>query len=535
MDFVTLGVASSIVEKLKSRGLTEATPIQEEAFPLLISGKALRILSKTGTGKTFAYVIPLVQKYLLNEAQNDLAENTQLKILVVVPTRELAFQVASSFEELGFAKKIAVVVGGENEGEQIKNWKHSAVAIATPGRLLDLLDRRAVDTSTLQSLVFDEADRLIDMGFIDDIRRIYARLPKGLHVLFASATMNLAVDEIGYEFGLELHRAGVESDELTAENLDHKIAYVGDQEKFHAVAHYVSEHAESRGIIFSNYRERAHDIAKRLSGLGWTAEALSAQLNQDQRNRIIESYRNGRTKVLVASDLASRGLDFLDIDYVINYDLPEDPSVYVHRVGRTARAGKKGEAVSLIGFNDSFQLEKLESFLGAKIEKYEFAIEKFTGAFPRKPRVAGDPPEMIREPRSHSPQTRGPDGPRPKSFESKPKPSGQNQQNSSQPRPSFVLKDYVPKDHSKPRQKYEPKTEAKVEVKATQLTLIQKFLKFFGLEKKTKTLAKDSASSGEQSRNRPRGHSHNSRPGNQSGGRSGRHSNRKSNNRSRPR
>lgn len=378
MDFSTLGLSAPLAARLAERGIQSPTEIQKEAFPLIVSGKSVLGFSKTGSGKTFAYMMPLVEEILRAN------ETSRSKILVLVPTRELATQVSTSLELLtGGEFKSVVVVGGEAEDRQVRAGQNADWIIATPGRLLDLIERKLIDPAPLKAIVFDEADRLLDMGFLPDIRRLFGKLPKPSQMCFFSATLHFGVDELSYEFGAECERIGQEPEEATVEGLDHRVAFVGDHEKFHALVHFLNENPGGRGIVFSNYRERAHDIAYRLKGLGIPAAPLTAQLSQGQRTAIMQDFRDRKIPVLLGSDLAARGLDVEGLDFVVNFDLPEDPPTYIHRVGRTARAGRSGKALSLVGFEDAFRLEKLESFLGKPIERETFALEKLQGTLPR--------------------------------------------------------------------------------------------------------------------------------------------------------
>jgi superfamily II DNA/RNA helicase len=378
MDFRTLGLSTPLAERLEAKSIKAPTEIQQEAFPLLVEGKSVLGFSKTGSGKTYAYMLPLVEAVVRDGV------SPRQKILVLVPTRELATQVATSLEVLtGGEFKSVVIVGGEAEDRQIAAGRDADWIIATPGRLMDLLERRLINLSPLKAVVFDEADRLLDMGFLPDIRRLFSMLPPPPQMCFFSATLHFGVDELSYEFGADCVRIGQEPEEATVEGLDHRVCFVGDHEKFHALAHFLKENEEGRGIVFSNYRERAHEIASRLKGLGVPAAALTAQLSQGQRTSIMQDFRDRKIPVLVASDLAARGLDVEALDFVVNNDLPEDPPTYVHRVGRTARAGRSGKALSLVGFGDAFRLEKLEGFLGKPIERQTFDIDKLTGPLPR--------------------------------------------------------------------------------------------------------------------------------------------------------
>ena len=389
MNFVDLGLAPEFVERLQKKGISTPSPIQAEVFPAIVDGKSVLGFAKTGTGKTFAYVLPLIQRMHSQVLGNAEFAKPGIRTIVLVPTRELATQVFRDLELItGSEATGVVIVGGESDEDQIRRSNQASWIIATPGRLLDLLRRRAVDVSRVHALVFDEADRLLDMGFVDDMRAIVKFLPKeqaqSLQMLFFSATMHFGIDEMAYEFGAnEVLRFGKETDELTVEGLDHRISFVGDQEKLHALAHLVFEQGTGRGIVFSNYRERAHEVAYRLKTLGCEAEVLTAQLTQAARTKIMERFREGKTRILVASDLAARGLDIFDIDFVVNLDLPEDPATYVHRVGRTARAGRKGVAYSFVGFEDAFRLERLEKFLGKSIVRHPFPVEQLQGTLPR--------------------------------------------------------------------------------------------------------------------------------------------------------
>jgi superfamily II DNA/RNA helicase len=296
----------------------------------------------------------------------------------LVPTRELAHQVQESLEYLFQVQpqKSVVVIGGESEEAQLRGAKGAQWLIATPGRLLDLVQRRLLDLSYVQTLVFDEADRILDMGFIDDVRALLKFMPKPApQMLFFSATLHFGIEELAYEFGVNFQKIGVATDELTVEGLDHQVVFIGDEEKYRLLCFFLHERKGKRGIVFSNYRDRAHELSYSLRKLGAPVEGLSAQLNQSQRSRIMEEFRQGKVEVLVASDLAARGLDVQDLDFVVNFDLPEDPATYVHRVGRTARAGKSGLALSFVGFNDSFRLEGLEKFLAKKINRFDFDPE----------------------------------------------------------------------------------------------------------------------------------------------------------------
>lgn len=381
MTFRELGLSTLFADNLERVNIREPTPIQAEVFSPIVDGQSAVGLSKTGTGKTLAYLLPMIERLSRHPLEG---ETPALRGVVLVPTRELATQVSRDLDTVtSGGQKGVIVVGGESEDHQVRDAKLATWVIATPGRLLDLLQRRQLDVSRVQTVVFDEADRLLDMGFIDDIRSIMKLLPKAPQMLFFSATVHFGVDEMAYEFGAECVRFGRESDEVTVEGLDHRVSFVGDDEKFHALVWFIAEQKGARGMIFSNYRDRAHELCSRLRGLGCNADSLTAQLSQNARSKIMDAFREGKTRVLLGSDLAARGLDVFDVDFVVNFDLPEDPAIYVHRVGRTARAGRKGTALSFVGFEDSFRLEKLERFLGKPVERFQFPVEALQGRLHR--------------------------------------------------------------------------------------------------------------------------------------------------------
>jgi ATP-dependent RNA helicase RhlE len=384
--FEQIGLSKKIVDNLKKKGIESPTPIQETVFQPILEKKSIVGFSKTGTGKTFAYVLPLIERLERSQVSESHQNISGIPYLVIVPTRELSHQVVQDISLISNNESIVVsIVGGESEEKQVEKLKTAKWVVATPGRLLDLLKRRILNLNSVQTLVFDEADRLLDMGFQDDMRDILTYVPKGkAQLLFFTATVHLGIEEMAYESGIhDLIRLGTETDQKTVEGLDHRVAFVGEEEKFFALAHWIKSHEGKRGLVFSNFRDKATHVAGRLKGLGCRCESLTAQLSQIQRTTIMAQFKSQEISVLIASDLAARGIDVFDLDFVVNYDLPEDPATYVHRVGRTARAGKKGQAISFVGFEDSFRLDKIEKFLGQTIARFQFESSQLSGRMPR--------------------------------------------------------------------------------------------------------------------------------------------------------
>jgi superfamily II DNA/RNA helicase len=413
MTFTELGTSPALTAILKARGIESPTEVQKLVFTPIVEGKSVLGLSKTGSGKTLAYLLPLVQGLLADLDQKKPAEASaddvavqndaeKSRVLILCPTRELAHQIHSELQLLMPERTGAslLIVGGDSEQEQRDGFRQSLFVVATPGRLLDLIKNAGMPLGSFQRVVLDEADRLLDMGFQEDIRDILTRIPKGFQLVCLSATLHLGVEELIYEMGVDFVRVKASSDaDLTVEGLDHRVVFVGDQEKFHFLANFLKDRQDQRGIIFSNFREAAHRISKRLEGLGYRAEALSAQLSQPQRRKIMEEFRAERLDILVASDVAARGLDVDALDYVVNFELPDDSSTYVHRVGRTARAGRQGVAVSMVGFEDSYRLEKLESYLKMPILRMTVDTSWLQGSLPRGKHVA--PSRNAQQPRQH--------------------------------------------------------------------------------------------------------------------------------------
>lgn len=378
VEFADFDLTPHLFKRLSERGFKSATSIQSECFEMVKQGASVLGCSKTGSGKTLAYVLPLLTRHSRQEATRRVEG---ILYWVMVPTRELAAQVFGELKDfLEDPSDVACFVGGESEESQLSSASKAQWVVATPGRLLDFLKRDCLKCAENPVVVFDEADRLLDMGFIDDMRAILKMLSRPSQLLFFSATVNLGVEELAYEFGAgELLRVGQSQDEVNLDLLRNTVAFVGEDEKFHALVSFLKSQENARGIVFSNYREKAGMIARRLHGLGLKSEALTAQLAQNQRTRIMQEFREQRIRVLVASDLAARGIDVVDLDFVVNFDLPEDPATYVHRVGRTARAGRSGIALSLVGFDDAFHFERLEKFLNRKMDRVVFDEQQLKG------------------------------------------------------------------------------------------------------------------------------------------------------------
>lgn len=362
MSFSTFNLHPKLLSNIEGLGFTIPTEIQQEVIPEAIAGKDISGLSRTGTGKTCAFLIPTLHR-LANSNPESLA-------LCLAPTRELALQIVTEANKLstGLAIDSVCLVGGMPATKQIELIQKGArLLVGTPGRIIDLMKERVFNPQHIQFLVFDEADRMFDMGFIDDMRFIMRKIPENRQILLFSATMNFSVLNMMYEFGSDPVEFNISRDQITAEGIQQKIFHVGHNEKKSALL-AICRKIETGGIIvFVNYKEQVYFIANLLAANNIPAKAISSLLRQDRRNQIINNFRSGKFQALVATDVASRGLDIDDVSLVVNYHLPEEAANYVHRIGRTARAGKSGLAVSIAGPEDAYNQLRIEEFLGYKI------------------------------------------------------------------------------------------------------------------------------------------------------------------------
>lgn len=376
MDFKSLGLHEALLENLEKLGFKEPTPIQQEAIPVILEKKDVAGLAQTGTGKTAAFVLPTIHRILdsIVEPQGPAAFEewgAQSFCLILVPTRELAEQVNQNIESLSCDGKIqsAVIIGGKEYEEQIRRISEGVdFIVATPGRLIDLYKEKKVDLNLVRSVIFDEADRMFDMGFKDDMVYLLQRVPADRQLLMFSATMNFDVLNVAYEFGSEPVEVNIDKDQARAENVDDEIFHVGQDEKPQFLLSILKKVNPSQGIIFSNFKRNIPKIEKFLIDNGYKTQGISSSLNQNQRHRVMEKFKEGQIQVLIATDVAARGLDIKGVDLVINFEMPDDPENYVHRIGRTGRAGEKGLAYSLVSDRDVMALNRVEDYVGNKMQ-----------------------------------------------------------------------------------------------------------------------------------------------------------------------
>jgi ATP-dependent RNA helicase RhlE len=372
-DFESLGVGGTFRRALRDKGYTQPTPIQTQAIPQLLRGKDLLGIAQTGTGKTAAFALPMLQRL---DEENTPPKPRRPRALVLAPTRELALQIHEELTSLGRYTKMrhAFIIGGVSQNPQVKGLAQGLdVLVATPGRLLDLAAQRHVDLSEVSVLVLDEADRLLDMGFVRDVKRIVAQTPKSRQSLLFSATMPKEVAALARELLKDPIRVDVSPKQVTVKEIDQRVVMVGNGEKQRMLEHLLRDDEVSRAIVFTRTKHGANKVARKLENAGIGAEAIHGNKSQNARQRALRNFKNGDAWVLVATDIAARGIDIDAVSHVFNYELPHEPESYVHRIGRTARAGATGAAWSLVDPSERSRLRAVERLI--KLSPAEVPVE----------------------------------------------------------------------------------------------------------------------------------------------------------------
>lgn len=376
-SFRSLGLSDKIIRVLKERGFTRPTTIQERVIPLLMEGrKDIVARSQTGTGKTAAFALPIIEK------TEEYGENIQA--IILTPTRELALQVSKEFESLKGDKKIKIlpVYGGTSIGIQLRKLeKHIDIIVGTPGRIIDLQKRKAMDISRIKYAVLDEADEMLNMGFIEDIRKILQGTPEERTTLMFSATIPEEIMHIAQRYMKKYELIKTEKLRITD---DVKQVYyeIEPKDRIEGLKRVLDYYPDFHGIIFCNTKIAVNALTSKLIGLNYKAEAIHGDFDQERREKILNQFRGGHIKILVATDVAARGIDVRDLTHVINFSLPQSPDSYVHRIGRTGRAGKKGISITFMMPSEKRKLRTIEQVNKCRMQKekipspYEIAEKK---------------------------------------------------------------------------------------------------------------------------------------------------------------
>ena len=366
MNFNELGLNARMVSRLEGRGLTTPTPIQAKAIPHALQGRDILGIAQTGTGKTAAFGIPLV--VALSKRQEKAAPKSA-RGLILAPTRELAKQIVQNLQNLTSDLRILLVVGGKSVNVQAQKLSRGTdILVATPGRLIDLLDRRAVDLSKTRFLVLDEADQMLDIGFIHALRQIAPKLGKDRQTMMFSATMPKAMAELSRGYLTDPVRVEASPPGKVADKVTHMVHFVPKEKKQDLLIDLLDGHRDDRALVFARTKHGAERLMRHLEKIGFAATSIHGNKSQGQRDRAIAAFKTGSIRVLVATDVAARGIDIPGVGHVYNYDLPNVPENYVHRIGRTARAGKTGRAVAFCAADEMSELKAIEKALGTQIK-----------------------------------------------------------------------------------------------------------------------------------------------------------------------
>ena len=385
-EFTQYNLQDELVAALTNHGFKEASEIQDLTIPPILEKKDIFALAETGSGKTGSFAIPIMERLLEEHA----LENPMQQVVILSPTRELAQQTNKLFEEVGkdIGVKTACIIGGEKIETQIEEIRKGVhVLVATPGRLNDLTKQKEVDLSNCFAVVFDEADRLFDMGFKKDIEFILKGIPKERQLIMVSATTNMDVLNTAFKYGSHPVEIKLNADSMLVDNIDHKIAMIDKNEKMPLLVKKLRDHEDAYAIVFCNTQFQTHLVAEWLMKMNFKAKPISGRMAQNKRTKLMEEFRAKEVTTLVCTDVAARGLDVKDVNLVINYDLPNEAASYVHRIGRTGRAGKDGLAISFCAFEDCENLDPIYEFIGSKIPKMDLENDDFATDIAPKPYI----------------------------------------------------------------------------------------------------------------------------------------------------
>ena len=381
VKFNEFNLSAELLAEIEKAGFVEASPIQEQTIPLALEGKDVIGQAQTGTGKTAAFGLPTLEKIRTEEAT--------IQALVIAPTRELAVQSQEELFRFGRSKgvKVRSVYGGSSIEKQIKALKSGAhIVVGTPGRLLDLIKRKALKLQDIETLILDEADEMLNMGFLEDIEAIISRVPENRQTLLFSATMPDAIKRIGVQFMKDPEHVKIAAKELTTELVDQYYIRVKEQEKFNTMTRLMDVEQPELAIVFGRTKRRVDELTRGLKIRGFRAEGIHGDLDQNKRLRVLRDFKNGNLDVLVATDVAARGLDISGVTHVYNYDIPQDPESYVHRIGRTGRAGKSGQSITFVAPNEMGYLQIIENLTKKRMKGLKPATAE--EAFQAKKQVA---------------------------------------------------------------------------------------------------------------------------------------------------
>jgi ATP-dependent RNA helicase RhlE len=377
MKFSDYPISTLIIEQLEVMDYRKPTDIQFKSIKHILEGEDVMAVAQTGTGKTAAFAIPVIDRLEKRKRKG----YKGVRCLVMVPTRELAKQIGSVFTEIG--KKTSVksfgLFGGTDQEQQIRTLKNGVdVLVTTPGRMFDLISQGHLDVSQLEVLVLDEADLMLDLGFNKDIKDVMKHIPKNRQTLFFSATISKKIKSLAYDVVRDAIRIQISPKNPVARNIDHAVAFIEMDDKRFFLENILKEYPENMFIVFARTKVRVERVVAAMERVGVKTEALHGGIEQKDRFAILDRFRSGENRVLITTDVAARGIDIPSMDYVINYDLPDDPENYVHRCGRTGRGNRRGQALSFCSASEKKLLEDIEEYTGEEIEHYEIDPDDYS-------------------------------------------------------------------------------------------------------------------------------------------------------------
>lgn len=376
MKFSDYNISPKIKEQLEVMGFRKPTDIQFKSIKHILEGEDVMAVAQTGTGKTGAFAIPVIDK--LETRKNKSYKG--VRCLVMVPTRELAKQIAGVFQEIGKRTSVKTfgLFGGVEQEQQIRTLNNGIdVLVSTPGRMFDLIAQGHLDISKLEFLVLDEADLMLDLGFMKDIQDVMKHIPNKRQTLFFTATISKKIKTLAYSVVRDAIRIQISPKNPVAKNIDHAVAFVEMDDKRFFLENILKEYEDKKFIVFARTKVRVERIVAAMARVGVKTEAMHGGIDQKDRFAIFERFRSGENNVLITTDVAARGIDIPTMDYVINYDLPDDPENYVHRCGRTGRGNKKGQALSFCSDSERVLLEAIEEYTGEEIEQYDITRDEY--------------------------------------------------------------------------------------------------------------------------------------------------------------
>ncbi|MFY7901203.1 MAG: DEAD/DEAH box helicase [Chitinophagaceae bacterium] len=383
MTFSEMGIISPILQALEEQGYSHPTPIQTQAIPIILNRKDILGCAQTGTGKTAAFAIPIIQLLQFQKTQTNYQNTNGFKTLILTPTRELAIQIGESF--IAYGKHIdikhVVIFGGVSQHNQVKALQKGIdIVIATPGRLIDLMQQGFVNLNSINTFVLDEADRMLDMGFVQDVKRIIAKLPEKKQTLFFSATMPPVIQQLANSILKQPEMVKVSPVSSTADTITQKVFFVEKDNKKSLLVHLLKDPTIKSALVFTRTKHGANKVAEHLTKSGIRTQAIHGNKSQNARQEALTNFKTGKNRILVATDIAARGIDIDELSHVINFELPNIPETYVHRIGRTGRAGFSGIALSFCDLEEKMYLRDIHKVIGKTIDvdrEHPYKMEEF--------------------------------------------------------------------------------------------------------------------------------------------------------------